>query len=553
VYRYISRWVLWAILAYIVGSGCAAGGQLTGGPKDVSPPLLNEELSPLGQKTNFIPSKLEFFFDEFVQVKDPAKQVLVSPPLTYIPKVRERGKKVIFEFDTKEVLRNDATYTINFGESIVDFREGNKLTNFTYVFSTGDYIDSLSLKGQIINALTNKGDEDIVVFLYDNTHDSIVRSEKPLYFAKPDKNGFFEFRNIKSDTFKIFAISDKNLNYKYDLENEKIAFPDSLYFLDTSFQKSITLRSSLPVPELKKLTHETRTYGQAIIQYNTPIKSAFPVTLSDSTVIFSTDIQNDSLIVYYETKSDSFQLYLPGDTLQIKPGNKTKFTRENPLKPISRSHKDKIVPFDSLVIHFNFPVWNMNSDLITVSDAIGPLDEKDFYLSTNKKSLIFKTPWKAGEEYEIFVDSAALESIHGQVNDSLKFSLEALTKDKTASLLITIKELDTLSSYIFSILSGKNVVFTDRIENLDSIYYKVENLLPLQYDFEIFEDLNKNGLWDPGNYDLKRQPEYYVRIMGGKIRENRDTDVEILWKSQITGIENQQERPELNPLSPNNK
>lgn len=553
MYRYIWRWVFWVTGAYIALSGCAAGGQLTGGPKDVSPPLLNEELSPLGKKTNFFPSKLEFFFDEFVQVKDPAKQVLVSPPLTYIPKVRERGKKVIFEFDPKEVLRNDATYTINFGESIVDFREGNKLTNFTYVFSTGDFIDSLSLKGQILDALTNKGDEDIVVFLYDNTHDSIVRSEKPLYFAKPDKNGYFEFRNIKSDTFKIFAISDKNLNYKYDLENEKIAFPDSLYYLDTSFQKTIRLRSSLPIPMMKKLTHETRTYGRAIIQYNTPLKSPVPVTLSDTSVIFSTDIQNDSLVIYYETKSDSFQVYLPEDTLQIKPGNKDKFIKDNPFKSLSRSHKDKIVPSDSLVIHFNFPVININSDGITVSDAIGPLDENNFYLSANKKSLIFKTPWKAGEEYEVFIDSAALVSIHGQVNNPLKFNLEALMKDKTASLLITIKELDTLASYVFSVLSGQNVVFSDRIENMNSTYYKVENLLPLQYDFEIFEDVNKNGQWDPGDYDLKRQPEFFVKILGGKIRENRDTDVEILWNSQISGLENPQERSEINPLSPSKK
>ena len=131
--------------------GCASGGQLTGGPKDTSPPVLDTLKSAPLQPLNYFPRRLEFFFDEFVQVKDPTKQVLVSPPLTYIPKVKERGKKVTFEFDPKEVLREDATYTINFGEAIVDFREGNKLSNFTYVFSTGDYIDSLSLKGRIIN------------------------------------------------------------------------------------------------------------------------------------------------------------------------------------------------------------------------------------------------------------------------------------------------------------------------------------------------------------------------------------------------------------------
>lgn len=553
MYKYILKCVGFVIWAYVVGSGCAAGGQLTGGPKDVAPPRLIEDLSPPVGKTRFYPSTLEFYFDEFVQVKDPVKQVLVSPPLTYLPKVRERGKKVTFEFDQKEILRNDATYTINFGESIVDFREGNKLNNFTYVFSTGDYIDSLSLKGQVINALTNKGDEDIVVFLYDNIQDSVVRTEKPFYFAKPDKNGFFEFRNIKSDTFKIFAINDKNLNYKYDLDNEKIAFPDSLYFLDTTFQKHITLRSSVPVPKRKKLSHDTRTYGQVVIQYNAPVYDSLVVRLSDDAVSFTTDIKHDTLFVYYETTIDSFQLYLPEDTLWIKPANKSKFIKDYPFKSTGRSHQNKIIPGDSLMVFFNFPIRSYNPNLITISDTIGPLEDVKMGLSPNMKILIFKPVWKTGESYKIKIDSSALHSIHGQVNTTLEFNIEALTKDKTATLLISLKEMDSLSTYIFHIMTGDRIIFSDKIQYKVSELYKIENLLPLQYDFEIIEDKNNNGRWDPGNYDTKQQPEFYSKITGGKIRENRDTEVEIIWKNQISALNTEKEQPGLNPIFPTNK
>ncbi len=535
----------WTIMM-LLNMGCASGGQLTGGPPDKTPPVMDTLKSAPLRQTNFYPRQLEFFFDEFVEVKDPIKQVLVSPPLTYIPKVKERGKKVTFEFDAKEVLREDATYTINFGESIVDFREGNKLSNFVYVFSTGDYLDSLSLKGRVINALTNKGDEEMVVFLYDNTLDSVVRTERPFYFAKPNKEGYFEFNNIKSDSFKLFALNDKNLNYKYDLDAEKIAFLDSLVFLDTTFNEELILRSSLPVPTLKKVSHDNKTYGQVLIQFNTPLKENIPIIFSDSTIVFSSDIQGDSLIVYYESSVDSFNIFYLKDTLTVKPRNKTKFIKDNPFKWIGQSHKDKIVLGDSLMIHYNFPIVQIDSSLISVVDTIGPLNNFKYYLSPNRKSLIFKILYKAGEQYTIEIDSAALKSIHGQVNTMMELNLEALTKDKTATLLLQVNELDTLSQYVINVLQGKKIIFSDVISMKDSTAYKIDNLLPLQYDVEIFEDNNGNGVWDPGHYDTKTQPEYYAKVVGGKIRENRDTEMVIKWRMLISGDE---PKPDVGGLS----
>ncbi|MGB4959127.1 MAG: Ig-like domain-containing protein, partial [Saprospiraceae bacterium] len=256
-----------ALIFWMVG--CASTGNPTGGPRDLLPPVLDTLSSSLDRQTNVKPKELIFLFDEFVEVRDPIKQVLVSPPLTYIPKVTHRGKKVTFVFDEKEVLRDDATYTINFGEAIVDFHEGNKLENFTYVFATGDQLDSLNLKGNIFDALTNTPDENMVIFLYDNLQDSAVSLERPFYFARPDKSGNFAFRNIKSDTFRIFAIKDENINYIYDLETEKIAFYDTLVVLTDTFKQSIQLRTSLPTPNLKIKSVNAKTYGKINILCNT--------------------------------------------------------------------------------------------------------------------------------------------------------------------------------------------------------------------------------------------------------------------------------------------
>ncbi|CAG0904664.1 unnamed protein product, partial [Darwinula stevensoni] len=167
-------------------------GNPSGGKKDEKPPVMDSLRSVAGRQVKFKPRELVFYFDEFIEVKDATKQVLVSPPLTYIPKIKAKGKRLSFIFDEKEVLKDDATYTINFGDAIVDYHEGNKLSNFTYVFSTGLFLDSLNVAGKIINAQSHKGEGEMIVFLYDKTADTIVKKEKPFYFAKPDKDGFIQ-------------------------------------------------------------------------------------------------------------------------------------------------------------------------------------------------------------------------------------------------------------------------------------------------------------------------------------------------------------------------
>ena len=127
----------------------ACGNQvpLTGGPRDESPPVLDTLESTRNNQIRFEKQPINLTFDEFVNLRDASKQILISPPLDKPPIINSRLKKVSVAFDEDEVLKENATYVINFGNSIVDFNEGNKLENYTFVFSTGDYIDSLSIKG----------------------------------------------------------------------------------------------------------------------------------------------------------------------------------------------------------------------------------------------------------------------------------------------------------------------------------------------------------------------------------------------------------------------
>jgi hypothetical protein len=56
-------------------------------------------------------------------------------------------------------------------------------------------------------------------------------------------------------------------------------------------------------------------------------------------------------------------------------------------------------------------------------------------------------------------------------------------------------------------------------------------LVPERYNIEIIRDENKNLKWDAGNYWNKTQPEQYKLIKGDKLRENRETELIISWKT----------------------
>jgi hypothetical protein len=212
-------------------------GSLTGGPKDEDPPRLVESI-PENYSLNFDEKRIEITFDEFIQLDNVNQELVISPPIGAKPDVRLRSKSILIELES-ELLEN-TTYTLNFGNAIKDNNESNPLTNFEFVFSTGDYLDSLSVGGTLLRAFDLTPPEDpVMIMLYDNLSDSVVFHELPVYIGKTGKEGVYRINNLKADTFKLFALKDVNNNFLFDLPNEQIAFLDTTVIIDPEFFSKI--------------------------------------------------------------------------------------------------------------------------------------------------------------------------------------------------------------------------------------------------------------------------------------------------------------------------
>jgi len=216
---------LLALLAAVVLYSCANVMAPTGGPKDEAPPEVIR-MEPANYSPNFAGNEVRVFFNEFVQVTNINQKLLVSPPMETQPDVRIRGRSIIISW--AENLRDSTTYNFFLGDAIADITERNAIPNFQIVFSTGPYVDSLSLAGTVVDAFTQKPSASVYVMMHPWGNDSLPFLQRPIYLAKTDKQGRFRIGNTGQGEYLIFALNDLNANFLFDLPNEKIAFSDTL-------------------------------------------------------------------------------------------------------------------------------------------------------------------------------------------------------------------------------------------------------------------------------------------------------------------------------------
>lgn len=204
--------------------GCAQIGAPVGGPRDSLPPVL-VSINPPNLSVNFTQKKIGMTFDEYVHLSNVQQNLLVTPTPKINPNVDYRLKTVTIKL--KDTLQPNTTYSIQLGNSIQDINENNPYKDFTYTFSTGSYIDSLTLTGNVIPAETGVVDTTILAMLYSNLEDSAVYKEKPKYVARVDSAGNFKFKYLAPGKYDLFALKDESGQLKYMDNLQLFAFLDS--------------------------------------------------------------------------------------------------------------------------------------------------------------------------------------------------------------------------------------------------------------------------------------------------------------------------------------
>jgi hypothetical protein len=214
-----------ATLSLVLLSACASTGTPSGGPKDETPPKLLTSM-PLENSVNSKKQRIEIIFDELIALKSPSEKIIVSPPQKQSPLVKSVANKAVVVLS--DSLLPNTTYSIDFTDAIVDYNEGNKYGDYAFSFSTGDHIDSLRVSGNVIDASNLNPIGGIIIGTHSEAVDSCFRKKAFERITKSTKDGRFTLKGLPEGVVGVYALGDKNRDYKFDQPGESIAFPDSM-------------------------------------------------------------------------------------------------------------------------------------------------------------------------------------------------------------------------------------------------------------------------------------------------------------------------------------
>lgn len=562
-------------------TGCANIVTPSGGDKDIAPPKILQ-LVPENQSLNFSSKSFVISFNEFVQLNDISSQLIVSPPLKSLPEFIVKGKNVIVKFN--EALLPNTTYTMNFGSAIRDINENNPLEGFTYVFSTGSFIDSLSLKGTVRNALTLENEKEVLVLLYEEDTDSIPFLKLPYYYAKTDGSGIFALDNLKSGKFKLVALKDENSSFLYDdFDKERIGFVDTLvspYFIEKAKpEKADSLKSdSIPVAKadtiskemgMKKSGEKTLSlyifkeekskqyfkkayceyYGKLVFIFNKKPEELILNTLNtsfkkewniqeqsvtgDTVIVWLSDVEMDSLKLEISDKGnvlDTVELALKkrNDKIETQGGSSKGAKKTAPFKLLIEQSKAALIhnAAKDFYITFNHPVKDYVVENFMLKEDSLPvkfvLDSKDPAL----RKYLIRYKWKEEKKYELFIPPSTVTDIFDLKNDSIKINFTTQAKTYFGNVQFTLKAKP--DQYILQLTDDKNnIVFEKPATGNDK--FSVEGLDPKSYNLRLVVDENNNGKWDTGNYLQKRQAEKIIPYPK-KVTVRSNWDVEVEWE-----------------------
>ena len=513
------RKIIYSILSLAIISGCAKRGNPTGGPLDSLPPVL-VNANPKLNSTNFDSEEIRLTFDEFVKLDKVQDQLIISPPLDNsayeIKPLTGVTKKVFLKFI--DSLDENITYTINFGNSIKDNNEGNPLTFFSYTFSTGESIDSLYVKGNISDAYDIETDEYVSIHLYriDSTlNDSIIYNKQPTYISNSLDSTSYRFKNLREGKYLIVAMKDVDNNYYFDPFYDKIGFIDSLITLP----KDSIIDLKLFKEETDLIWDKPHFINSEKIGFGYYGKLDFSRLVIDSNLpdsvdyIFTKEIEKDTIYVWLTKNSfDSLNFNLiEKDTIKLTT---VKFDRKRDtlIDSLSISAKTANVIHlrESFKLSTNTPIKKIEDSLITVRDIDSILVPFVSSVNDNLDEIDIKFEVSPTDNYTIFILPDAIKDIKGVTNDTLQFNLVSQSLEDYGNIFLDVIR-NNQSKFILHLIDSNKEIIRE-YKNVDqNTAYNFEYIKPGKYTFRLIEDLNKNDIWDTGNYlkKIKPEPVYY--------------------------------------------
>jgi hypothetical protein len=511
---------------------CAKRGSITGGLKDTLAPVLKYS-SPKNMSTNFEGDEIILGFDEYVKLKNLNKQLIISPPMKHEPLILPTTASKVITIKIKDTLQPNTTYSFNFGQSIADNNEGNAINQFKYIFSTGPYIDSLSISGQIKDAYEKNVDNFVSVMLYevnDTFKDSVIYKQSPRYITNTlDSLRTFKLENLKAGKYLLVALKDKGGNNRYNPKDDKIGFlkhyitvPNDTVFELELFKEVLPLKAFKPIqasgnrlylPYEGKQDFKTSKpkivlkHGDEVLE---TIVTAFP--------------KKDSLQVWYKPlKADSLSMEVSRDTYNKRFSFKVKDIKKDTLN--IKAVQNGVINFrDRFTLESATPLVKFDKSKIRLvnKDSVAVDFTTEYDEFEQKLYVDFKK--EPVDKYNVTFFPGALTDFYEKTNDTLAYKLTTKEHADYGNLVLNLRNVKRFP-IIVEITNKKGDVVLASAYSEGNTKITFDLLQPEAFTLRITYDDNKNKRYDAGSFLNKTYSEevfYYQKEVD--VRTNWDVD-----------------------------
>lgn len=508
---------------------CAKRGSITGGAKDTIAPTLKYSL-PENYSIKFQGTKIKLVFDENIKLKDINKQLIISPPMKNEPLIIPTTATKNLTITLKDTLLPNTTYSLNFGQSIADNNEGNPYNQFKYVFSTGDYIDSLALGGRIKDAYDKEVASFVSIMLYEANekfNDSTIYKENPRYITNTlDSLKTFRLENLKAGKYFLIALKDNNKNNKYNAKSDRIGFNKQIVTVpnDTVFELEL-FKEELPFKAFKP----SQVSGNRLVlgfEGKENSKGEKPkITLKNKDQIIPTIItkliKKDSLQVWYTPlKVDSLSLNFEKGNYKKDFSFKIKKQKNDTVN--LKAVQSGVLNFrDRFTLESNTPLVKFDKSKMKLIDKDSTAVDFTTAYDEYTQELFIDFKIEEAQKYNLKMMPGAVTDFFEKTNDTLSFRTNTKNRADYGNLIVSLKNVNRFPVIIeLTDEKGTVVKATEYTESKTEIEFNL--LEPFLYTLRAIYDDNKNKEWDTGSYLEKRQAEEVIYF-------SKEVDVRTNW------------------------
>lgn len=548
------RDILLHLFCFFFFTSCAKIVALEGGPEDTISPVLisqkpNNDICGVSTKKKF---SVTLKFDKNIYLRNP-DQIIITPKLT-TKGDNEKNFDCFNDDDSVTLviysgLEPNTTYSVNFNNTIIGFRNDKPLENKIVSFSTGDSVDKNIFCGTVFDPINLQPLKNGIVCLYDfknyddvevkgvkkKVHSNIISSKEPDYFTRTDAKGNFTFTNPIPGKYLCCAGESKDgkpyCNPATDVygfntveikKNAKVKSVIDVYDADVTDFKIISSQSKgryfdvkfskkikdyeLKVDIRSKLYQNVHIFSQLLEDMTTVRIFNYGLHLIDDDTLRTRIIAHDKLGNKLEEKifikfstgqnlPSEFKIFISNENLKKTTNDGLRFKISTSL-PLIKFDFEKIL----LIINEKYPL---------------ELNEKDFSIDKHRNEILINKQFNLQDFLE---NNDPLYKMSKASEDN--FIIDVLVQNNALESVLRSKNKEVKKKFIYSTKNGSisGRVFCERnaivqllneqfevVDESKKSNFNFENLAPGKYFLRAF--LFKGKTWNCGNIFELTQPD----------------------------------------------